>query len=143
MRQSESLMLYSVVIYKEKPLEYWGFPSNRIPMICEKHPQLTLSGIFSRTAHRSVHTILSDNAKPILPEVEMAENSYDLAKGTDAIILVTEWNEFKNLDLEHIKELMKQPVLIDGRNVYDPVAVRNLGFHYLGIGRGYDGEGLG
>jgi UDPglucose 6-dehydrogenase len=57
------------------------------------------------------------------------------------LILVTEWNEFKNLDLARIKKLMKQPILIDGRNIYDPVTVRDMGFRYLGIGRGYDGIG--
>ena len=92
---------------------------------------------------RAFDPVAMHNAEPILPEVEMMDDSYALAEDSDALILVTEWNEFKNLDLARIKKLMKQPVLIDGRNVYDPAAVRDLGFRYLGIGRGYDDQGLG
>ena len=92
---------------------------------------------------RAFDPVAMHNAEPILPEVEMMDDSYALAEDSDALILVTEWNEFKNLDLARIKKLMKQPVLIDGRNVYDPAAVRDLGFRYLGIGRGYDNQGLG
>lgn len=81
-------------------------------------------------------------AKRVMPEVEMKDNAYAVAEGADALILVTEWNEFTNLDLGQIKKLMNQPVLVDGRNIYDPTEVRNLGFRYLGIGRGYDGKGI-
>lgn len=81
-------------------------------------------------------------AKRIMPEVEMVESAYAVAEGADGLILVTEWNEFTNLDLGRIKELMHNPVLVDGRNVYDPKEVRELGFRYLGIGRGYDGKGI-
>jgi len=51
------------------------------------------------------------------------------------LVVVTEWNEFKQLDLERIKELLKQPVIFDGRNIYDPVKMKALGFTYRGIGR--------
>ncbi len=83
-----------------------------------------------------------ENARQVLPEVTLRGNAYEVAEGADALILVTEWNEFKNLDLERVKELMQAPVLIDGRNIYDPVGVRELGFKYRGIGRGYDGKGV-
>ena len=53
---------------------------------------------------------------------------------------VTEWNEFKHLDLPRIRDLMNQPVLIDGRNIYDPEIMKKLGFHYRGVGRGYEDE---
>ncbi len=91
---------------------------------------------------RAYDPVAMSIAKRIMPEVEMMENSYALAEGTDALILVTEWNEFTNLDLEYIKQLMNQPVLVDGRNLYDPEEVKNLGFRYLGIGRGYSGQGI-
>ncbi|TFG67815.1 MAG: UDP-glucose/GDP-mannose dehydrogenase family protein, partial [Anaerolineales bacterium] len=81
-------------------------------------------------------------AKRIMPEVTMMESAYAAADGADGLILVTEWNEFTNLDLGRIRDLMRHPVLVDGRNVYDPMEVRDLGFRYLGIGRGYDGKGL-
>ncbi len=83
-----------------------------------------------------------DNARSILPEVEMRDNAYAVAEGADALILVTEWNEFKHLDLQRVRELMQEPVLVDGRNIYDPVLLQDHGFRYRGIGRGYDGEGV-
>jgi UDPglucose 6-dehydrogenase len=77
-------------------------------------------------------------AERVLPKVEMAKNAYDLAEGCDALVVVTEWNEFKNLDLARVRELMTGNVLIDGRNIYDPEHMKELGFYYRGIGRGYE-----
>jgi len=91
---------------------------------------------------RAYDPVAMEVARNILPEVEMTGSAYDMAKGADALILITEWNEFKHLDLGRIKTLMNQPILMDGRNVYDPAAVRQLGFEYRAIGRGYDGEGV-
>ena len=59
------------------------------------------------------------------------------ADGADALIVVTEWNEFKQLSLPRIRELMRTPVIIDGRNIYEPEYMRDLGFVYRGMGRGY------
>ncbi len=75
-----------------------------------------------------------------VPGVELAENAYALAEGCDALVVVTEWNEFKQLDLARIRELMDRPVLIDGRNIYDPATMEELGFYYRGVGRGYEGQ---
>ncbi len=83
-----------------------------------------------------------DNAARILPEIRLAKDVYDVARESDLLVLVTEWNEFKNLDLKRIKRLMRQPNLVDGRNIYDPTYVRSLGFRYRGMGRGYNGEGV-
>ena len=77
-------------------------------------------------------------AARVVPEVELAEDAYVLAEGCDALVIVTEWNEFKNLDLVRIRELMNQPVIIDGRNIYDPAMMKKLGFYHLGVGRGYE-----
>ncbi|MBN2391772.1 MAG: UDP-glucose/GDP-mannose dehydrogenase family protein [Anaerolineae bacterium] len=95
-----------------------------------------------RAKVRAYDPVSMDNARRLLPEVEMAENPYTLAEGADALILVTEWNEFKNLDLQRIKDTMNQPILIDGRNIYDPHVVREMGFLYMAIGRGYNGVGI-
>ena len=76
-----------------------------------------------------------------MTDVEYCENVYAVAEDADALILMTEWNEFKQLDMERIKGLMRQPVLMDGRNTYDPSRMRKLGFTYRGMGRGYDGTG--
>lgn len=68
-------------------------------------------------------------------QIKFAENPYDCVKDADLLAVLTEWNEFKQLDLQKIKSLMKEPVLIDGRNIYDPKKVRELGFTYVGVGR--------
>jgi UDPglucose 6-dehydrogenase len=56
--------------------------------------------------------------------------------GADALVVATEWNEFKQLDMARIRGLMRRPILLDARNIYDPAAMRALGFVYRGIGRG-------
>ena len=76
-------------------------------------------------------------AERMIPQMELAKDPYDLAKGCDALVVVTDWNEFKHLDLARVRDLMNQPVLVDGRNIYDPATMRELGFYYRGVGRGY------
>ena len=90
---------------------------------------------------RAYDPVAMENAARQLSDVEMMDTPYDVADGADALVLVTEWNEFKNLDLTRVKESMRQPILVDGRNIYDPVATGDLGFQYSGIGRGYEGRG--
>jgi len=63
------------------------------------------------------------------------DNNYDALEGVDALVLVTEWNEFRRPDFDRMKSLMKQPVVFDGRNIYDPARIRDKGFVYYGIGR--------
>jgi len=76
------------------------------------------------------------NARPMLgDDVYFARDPYDLATGCDAIALVTEWNEFKELDMRRIHQAMRMPVLLDGRNIYDPDEMVRIGFGYFGMGR--------
>ena len=76
-------------------------------------------------------------AKDILKKkVKFCKDAYKTAKGSDCLVIATEWNEFKELDLKKVKKLMKQPVIADGRNIYDPDSMKKLGFRYVGIGRG-------
>jgi UDPglucose 6-dehydrogenase len=82
------------------------------------------------------------NAKEIMPFVEMTGDPYELAEGTDALIMLAPWNEFKQLDLERIRNCMREPVIIDARNMYDPQALREMGFQYRGVGRGYKSTSL-
>ena len=78
-----------------------------------------------------------ENAKKIFKDVSITycDNSYEVAKDSDAIVIVTEWNEFKYLDLFKIKDLMKDNVIIDGRNIYDRKKIEKLGFKYKAVGR--------
>lgn len=83
--------------------------------------------------------IAMENAKKILPDVEYCESAYDAAAGSDALVFVTEWNEFRFLDLAKLKELMRSPVIFDGRNILNPERVRAKGFTYHCIGRPANG----
>lgn len=78
-------------------------------------------------------------AQPLLPEVKMCADPYTLAEGCDALMVITEWNEFKQLDLERVSKIMRQPVIFDGRNVYSTEEMAKYGFTYRGVGRGYNG----
>jgi UDPglucose 6-dehydrogenase len=67
--------------------------------------------------------------------VTLCARSYDAVEGADALVLATEWNEFREPDFERIRGLMRHPAIFDGRNVYNPAVLREMGFHYEGIGR--------
>jgi UDPglucose 6-dehydrogenase len=75
-------------------------------------------------------------AKKVLKNIEYAATPYDAINGADCLVIVTEWNEFRDLDKEKMKKLLKNPIVIDGRNVYDPKEMKELGFKYIGVGRG-------
>ncbi len=79
--------------------------------------------------------IAQENAKKILKEVEYYKTPYDAANGCDAIIIATEWDIFRELDMKKLKSLLKEPNIIDGRNVYEPKEMKELGFNYVSIGR--------
>ncbi|MFH1622540.1 MAG: UDP binding domain-containing protein, partial [Candidatus Omnitrophota bacterium] len=74
-------------------------------------------------------------AKSILKDVYFAKDAYDVAKGCDCLLIVTEWNEFKKLNFPKLKKLMKYPLIIDGRNLYDKEKLSKMGVTYIGIGR--------
>ena len=74
-------------------------------------------------------------AKPLMPDVAMAANTYAAIEGSDAVVIVTEWDAFRALDFERIKRIANAPVLVDLRNVYDPAEVRAKGFAYSSVGR--------
>ncbi len=76
-------------------------------------------------------------AKTILDEVVYCRTPYEVAQDSDALVIITEWNEFKHLDLRGIKKAMRQPIIVDGRNIYDVETMKDLGFVYRGLGRGY------
>lgn len=79
--------------------------------------------------------VASSNLKKLFPRVSFKENCVDACAGADALAIITEWDEFKQLDLVAIKSKMKHPVIFDGRNIYQPKEMRSLGFKYFSIGR--------
>jgi UDPglucose 6-dehydrogenase len=76
-----------------------------------------------------------DEAAKRLPGLKLCHNAYEAARGADCVVVLTEWNEFKELDLERLKKSMKHPVLLDARNIYEGKKLRAMGFTYQGIGR--------
>ncbi len=84
---------------------------------------------------RAYDPVAMEVARPLLPGVEMFNEPYKMAKDCDALMVVTEWNEFKQLDLEKVKNVLKSPVIYDGRNIYDPKIMKEIGFTYRAVGR--------
>ena len=76
-----------------------------------------------------------EKARNMLKDIVYSNNPYDAAKDADALIIVTEWGEFKELDMQKIKKLMKHHLIIDGRNIYNPGDMKKLGFRYISMGR--------
>ncbi len=79
--------------------------------------------------------VAMDEAKHVLPDIEYAVDEYDAINGADMMCIVTEWNQFRALDMEKVKKLLKAPKIADLRNVYEPDDMRELGFEYVGVGR--------
>jgi UDPglucose 6-dehydrogenase len=85
---------------------------------------------------RAYDPVAMDNARALVPEgVTFTESAYAAAEGADAIALITEWNEFRYLNLERLRRLLRRPVVFDGRNLWEPERMRRLGFEYHSIGR--------
>ena len=74
-------------------------------------------------------------ARKIFKKIEYGKDPYDVAKGSDALLIITEWNQFRNLDLKRLQKMMKSPVFLDFRNIYEPAKMREMGFKYFAVGR--------
>ena len=126
-------------VLKGKTVAIWGlaFKPNTDDM--REAPALTIIDALQREGvHiRAFDPAAMDEAKRRLGKVvKFVENNYDALKGADALLVVTEWNEFRRPDFDRIKSLLKEPVVFDGRNIYDPKVMKEKGFTYYGIGRG-------
>jgi UDPglucose 6-dehydrogenase len=89
---------------------------------------------------RAFDPVAAENAKTIfdkmgIKDIEYAKNPYETLKGCDGLVVVTEWDEFRQLDLKEIKKSLKSPIIIDGRNIYDPKEMADAGFSYVCVGR--------
>lgn len=96
-----------------------------------------ISGLLAKGASVVAYDpVAMNNAKVVLSKkVKFAKSAYDAARGADGVAIITGWNEFRQLDLVRLAKEMKARVIFDGRNIYDPVRVKNLGFMYYGVGR--------
>ena len=76
-----------------------------------------------------------EKAKQELSGVDYCKDAYEAIKGADCLVLATDWPQFSRLDLKRVKRLLKRPIIVDGRNMFDPIAMKKLGFQYTSIGR--------
>jgi UDPglucose 6-dehydrogenase len=88
---------------------------------------------------RAYDPVAMEVASALLPDVQMLPDPYSMAEGCDALVVITDWNEFKQLDKQRLRDLMRHPVIYDGRNIYEPDEMAEYGFIYRGVGRGYNG----
>lgn len=95
-----------------------------------------INGLLERGAHvRAYDPVAMAEAAHVLPKIEYASDEYEAVTDADALVFVTEWNQFRALDMGRIRDLMKTPRVADLRNIYQPADMRELGFEYVGIGR--------
>ncbi|HKO62868.1 MAG TPA: UDP-glucose/GDP-mannose dehydrogenase family protein [Pyrinomonadaceae bacterium] len=95
-----------------------------------------ITGLIKRGAKiRAYDPVAMIEAAAVLPDVNYADDEYSAATGADALVFVTEWNQFRALDMKRIRDLMRSPRIADLRNIYEPEDMRELGFEYVGIGR--------
>lgn len=95
-----------------------------------------IRGLIERGASvRAFDPVALGHTAKILPDIICAEDEYDAATGADVLVFITEWNEFRALDMERVRKLMRTPKVADLRNIYEPKTMRELGFDYVGVGR--------
>jgi UDPglucose 6-dehydrogenase len=95
-----------------------------------------LKSLLDKGAHvRAYDPVAMPNAAKELPDVDYCKNTYEACEGADALVLITEWNQFRMLDLDRVKGLLRERLVIDLRNIYEPTAMRAAGFRYVCVGR--------
>jgi UDPglucose 6-dehydrogenase len=121
-----------------KRVAVWGVAFKpRTDDIREAPALFVIEGLLAKGASVSAYDPKAmDHAKGALPgSVRWARNAYSALEGADALLLATEWNEFREPDFGKMKSLMRRPLIFDGRNIYNPKTVKALGFEYVGVGR--------
>ena len=124
--------------FKDKKIAVWGVAFKpRTDDIREAPALFIIEGLLAKGASVSAYDPKAmDHAKSSLPKsVRWAKSGYDALEGADALLLATEWNEFREPDFAKMKSLMRRPLIFDGRNIYNPKTVKALGFEYVGVGR--------
>jgi UDPglucose 6-dehydrogenase len=120
-------------------LTIWGLAFKPNTDDTREAPALTIiNALLKEGAHIRAYdpAAVEETKKKLGNKVKYFDRNYDALKGANALIVVTEWNEFRRPDFERMKSLMKDPVVFDGRNIYNPHMMAEMGFTYYGIGRG-------
>jgi UDPglucose 6-dehydrogenase len=117
----------------------WGLAFKPQTDDMRESPALTLiEDLLSAGANVVAHdpVAMPEARRRLGDRVSYADSNYDALAGADALVVVTDWNEYRHPDFTRIKSALKRPIVIDGRNLYDPAKMRSFGFTYLSIGRG-------
>ncbi|MCX7760647.1 MAG: UDP-glucose/GDP-mannose dehydrogenase family protein [Hydrogenothermaceae bacterium] len=127
-------------INKDKNIAIWGLAFKPDTDDIREAPSIDIVKSLSQTGAnlRLYDPKAMDNYKQLFPEsdnLKYVDDKYDAVKDADILVIITEWKEFKEADLSRVKSLMRLPIIVDGRNIYDPKSVRDLGFEYYSIGR--------
>jgi UDPglucose 6-dehydrogenase len=122
-----------------KRIAVWGlaFKANTDDM--RESPALTLiEALLSAGATVVAHdpVALAEAKRRLDDRVQYAEQAYDALRGADALAIMTDWNEYRHPDFDRIRETLRQPIVVDGRNLYDSERMQQIGFRYFSIGRG-------
>jgi UDPglucose 6-dehydrogenase len=120
-----------------KDIAVWGLSFKENTDDMRESPSLDIIDMMlSRGAKvRAYDPTATSRTASLLPKVELFGNPYDAAAGADALCVITPWNEFKQANMSKVVEIMRNPVLLDGRNLYSPDVMNDLGFTYVGVGR--------
>jgi UDPglucose 6-dehydrogenase len=122
---------------KGKKIGVWGIAFKPKTDDIREAPSITIIEALQDLGAKLVvfDPVAEENTKRFFPDLGFAKNPFEACKGADALVIITEWNEFKQLDLNKVKKLMKEPVVFDGRNIYQTAEMKKLGFKYYSIGR--------
>ncbi len=123
---------------KGKTLAVWGLSFKPNTDDLREAPALTLiPALRAKGARLKIYDpVAMGKAKGLFKNVKYCKTPYEAAQGVDAVLVLTDWNEFKQIDFQKLKQAVRQPVLVDGRNMYDPQEMAEKGFAYHGMGRG-------
>ena len=120
-----------------KEIAVWGLAFKQDTDDIRESPSLDIIDMIQQRGGtvRAFDPAAMENAQRLLPQTLICQTPYDAVEGADALCVVTPWNEFKQANMARVAELMRQPLVLDGRNLYDADEMRSLGFTYVGIGR--------
>ena len=122
---------------KDKTIAVWGLSFKPKTDDMREAPSIPIiKELISLGAKiKAFDPVAEEEAKKLFPNISYGPNPYDVLQDTDCLIIITEWDEFRYLDKQKMKSIMKDPNVIDGRNIYDPKEMKDLGFNYCSIGR--------
>ena len=129
--------LKEILEIKDSTIAVWGISFKPKTDDIREAPSIKIINDLKEMGAR-VHAcdpVAIETARKVLEDVKFFEDPYETIRDCDALIVATEWDEFRNLDMRAVKILLKNPIIIDGRNIYDPKEMQALGFIYSGIGR--------